>query len=661
MNEEGNDGLLLNFTSSGTKPKPKKKLSWNQRQQESRQRVEQPSRPQEHSKKTEESSAKKPQILGKRTTNSEQKSRDPVKKRKKDAPVDDAWQERKKLDGDTYMSSLFTSNPEVNYDTNAPKESSERSSSNAPLGGSSFPALDLDSRLVAHLHEKMAIDHPTVVQRAALPTLYKSERDVVIVAETGSGKTLAYLLPILSRLMTQPNLSRSSGVFAVIIAPTRELATQIYNVCELAGRCCRWLVPGLVIGGENRNHEKSRLRKGVNILIGTPGRIADHFGNTKALNLAEVRWVVLDEGDRLVELGFEETLTTILSTIRNQSMLKYSAFHSLPTHCINVLCSATMSSSTDRLKTLALTSPIWVRENSEEQAPAQLKQQIVVIPAKLRLVTLAAYLKQCSGRVAIFFSCSDSVNFHYALLRGQMNPDETFGPVNTLDMKSQDVKVFRLHGSLTQTQRAQTLSAYAKSEGLSILCCTDVASRGLDVAIDHVIEYDPSFTVEDHLHRVGRTARAGKQGSALLFLLPAEQEYAEKISGTHGEALPTVPYASILSQGFGSQWQDNATTWHLNMERLLLKDPDLHSFGVKAFSSHIRAYTTHSSDERKIFNLYTLHFGHLAKSFGLREAPSELKSKGEKKKRPAAKPMSGKEAMMAAARKHMATDDFNLA
>lgn len=662
MNGEGDDGLLLNFTSSGSKPKSRQKLSWNERRQKSRQQVDHTEPSKEPDSRIERLPNKKREKAPKRQANPEDRAPESFKRRKKETSEDHLWQERKELDGNTFLSSLFSSNPEVIESQNIREEDSlQKESSNAPLGQSNFQALDVNPKIVAHLHHKMAIEHPTMVQRAALPVLYQSDKDVVVVAETGSGKTLAYLLPILSRLMSQQNLARFSGVFAVIVAPTRELANQIYNVCELAGRCCRWLVPGLVIGGENKHHEKSRLRKGVNILIGTPGRIADHFGNTKALNLAEVRWVVLDEGDRLMELGFEETLTTILSTIRNHSRLISSKYSSLPSRCTHVLCSATMSSATDRLKTLALTSPIWVRETVEEQAPAQLQQQIVIVPAKLRLVTLAAYLKRCSRRVAVFFSCADSVDFHYALFRGHMETDETYGPATTLETGNQNIKVFRLHGSLSQPQRARTLAEFARSDGVSILCCTDVASRGLDVAIDHVVEYDPPFTVDDHLHRVGRTARAGKRGSAVLFLLPAEKEYAEKVSGVHGESLPASPYNSILSHGFGGQWQDNATTWHLNMERLLLKDESLHVFGTKAFTSHIRAYTTHSSEERKIFNLHDLHLGHLAKSFALRETPSELKSKGEKKKPAAAKPLSAKEAMLAAAKKHMATEDYNLA
>lgn len=564
---------------------------------------------------------------------------------------------------DGIVSSLFTYNPEI---SRAPSQSSESRSSelvstNAPLTNSTeFPVNDTLKRFLV---EKVNLKTPTQIQSTAIPAILnaqKSKNDVVMVAQTGSGKTLAYLLPLFSFLMNMPQrIDRTSGVFAVILAPTRELATQIFQVCEEICRCCHYIVPGLVIGGEKKKSEKARLRKGVNILIGTPGRMADHVDNTANLNFRKTEFVVLDEGDRLIDLGFEETLTQILAKI--------------PESRTTILCSATMNTQASRLKTLALSEPIsWVREqkrelaaggdssdgNAVENTPGQLVQKISIVPAKLRLVTLAAKLRAVrhrSKRAVVFFSCTDSVDFHYQVFT-KFQPSES--------------PVFRLHGSMTQQQRTETLSEFLKSKNGGVLLTTDVASRGLDAPVDEVIEYDPPFTIEDHLHRAGRTARAGRRGEALLFLLPAEQEYEKKVNEAHSSAIRTESYQNILQRGFGfGDWMDKATSWQLEIEKAVVKDTDgIAELAKKAFTAHVRAYTTHSSAERSIFNLRELHLGHLAKAFALREAPKAITSAvgssgsngSASSSAPKKKKLSARQAMLEAAQRQMEVGEYNV-
>lgn len=562
------------------------------------------------------------------------------------------------------VSSLFSYNPEITRapSHNADSRSSDMASTNAPLTNSTeFPVNDTLKRF---LLEKMNFKTPTQIQSTAIPAILnaqKSDNDVVMVAQTGSGKTLAYLLPLFSFLMNLPRrIDRTSGVFAVILAPTRELATQIFQVCEEICRCCHYIVPGLVIGGEKKKSEKARLRKGVNILIGTPGRMADHVDNTVNLNFRKTEFVVLDEGDRLIDLGFEETLTQILAKI--------------PQSRTTVLCSATMNTQASRLKTLALSEPIsWVREqkrdaseangnstdgNAVENTPGQLVQKISIVPAKLRLVTLAAKLRAVrnrSKRAVVFFSCTDSVDFHYQVFT-KYQPSES--------------PVFRLHGSMTQQQRTETLSEFLKSGKGGVLLTTDVASRGLDAPVDEVIEYDPPFTIEDHLHRAGRTARAGRRGEALLFLLPAEQDYENKVREAHSSAIRTETYQSILQRGFGfGDWMDKVTSWQLEVEKAVVKDTDgIGELAKKAFTAHVRAYTTHSSAERSIFNLRELHLGHLAKAFALREAPKAItnaagsggNNSSSSSSAPKKKKVSARQAMMEAAQRQMEVGEYNV-
>lgn len=554
------------------------------------------------------------------------------------------------------VSSLFTYNPKIeqNPRTDSREESSPAQSTNAPL--QVHDGFAVNPIMQNFLSESMGLDAPTQIQRTAIPGITaaaQSKKDVVMVAQTGSGKTLAYLLPILNDLMTSPErIDRTSGIYALILAPTRELASQIYQVCETLCKCCHYIVPGLVIGGEKKKSEKARLRKGVNILIGTPGRMADHVDNTMRLSFRKTKFVILDEGDRLIDLGFEETLTQILAAVSEERT--------------SVLCSATMNAQASRLKTLVLSDPVtWVREqpatqsgasaSGAENTPGQLIQRLAIVPAKLRLVTLAAlcsYINARSKRGIVFFSCTDSVDFHHRVFESNMGK----------------LQVFKLHGNMTQQQRTETISKFSKSMNYgsgSILLTTDVASRGLDVIVDEVIEYDPPFTIEDHLHRAGRTARAGRRGEALMFLLPSEKSYEDKLRKAHAGAIKPETYQGLLQRGFGfKNWQDDATAWQLKIEKAVLANTeDIATAAKSAFTAHIRAYTTHTHGEKAIFNFRELHLGHLAKAFALRETPGSISSRGGSKSGESGlkqKKKSPRQAMIEAAERQMNLDEYNV-
>lgn len=590
------------------------------------------------------------------------------------------------------ISSLFTFNPSSKNKFEEPEEESEPvKASNAPLTEEmeTFINLGLSKRIAAHLSTKLDMKAPTAIQKASIPQMIKDDSDAFIQAETGSGKTLAYLLPIVERILAMSDngakVHRDSGLFAIVLAPTRELCKQIATVLEKILRCAPWIVGTTVIGGESKQSEKARLRKGVNILIATPGRLGDHLDNTEVLNVSTVRWLVLDEGDRLMELGFEDEVKAIVEKIGRRALSAGAKndvnLKSLPKRRVTILCSATMKMNVQRLGEISLKDAVHIMADPSDEdvakakadgtenddkvfsAPAQLKQAYAVVPAKLRLVTLAAILKRTFARRGsvmksiVFISCADSVDFHFSLLSRPLEtvteegeeapkvlPDlkkndltkETVAHATAFSSESNNVVLHKLHGSLAQNIRSATLKAFTESVEPAVLICTDVASRGLDLPnVDYVIEYDPPFSADDHLHRVGRTARAGKDGRALIFLLPGEEEeYVSILASGYREGKKALSHNTaedLLRKGFGGtgrEWEERATEWQLNIERWTLDSPKYLEMARRGYQSHIRAYATHVANERHIFNMQTLHLGHLAKAFGLRDKPGSIKVPG---------------------------------
>ncbi|KAI2619166.1 DEAD-domain-containing protein [Hypoxylon sp. NC1633] len=596
-------------------------------------------------------------------------------------------------------SRLFTSNPTPKTVFKDPVEETEPAKpSNAPLSdeAENFHALGLSRRIAQHLSSKLEMKAPTSIQKNTIPLLVKEDSDAFLQAETGSGKTLAYLLPIVQRIIalshheegtsTGTRIHRDSGLFAIILAPTRELCKQIAAVLEKLLRCAPWIVSTTVIGGESKKSEKARLRKGINILIATPGRLADHLDNTKVLDVSTVRWLILDEGDRLMEMGFEEELKSIVGKIRKEKLKETeeeggAALDALPHRRVTVLCSATMKMNVQRLGEISLEDAIHITASKHENegdeivgtddgifsAPSQLKQSYLVVPAKLRLVTLIALLKSAFARrgsimkAIIFISCADSVDFHFDLLRSlplQLSSDVKSLTNDTVSEAAYitspanpNITLLKLHGSLQQPVRTSTLNSFHNSKNPSVLITTDIASRGLDVpAVDLVVEYDPAFSADDHVHRIGRTARAGRPGKAALFLQPGcEEGYIDLLKS----ATPVAPqsYDSTLQKGFvtpitlprSSQAGEpqllvserqtpnsRAEALQLHLEQRLLAsekeagNAKLLDSARRGFRSHIRAYATHVRDERVYFDITQLHLGHTAKSFALREAPGGI-------------------------------------
>ena len=614
------------------------------------------------------------------------------------------------------ISSLFSYNPaSTSLREQAPAAADEvdPKPSNAPLPDAiePFTSLGLSYTLSAHLMTKMVLKSPTAIQSMAIKQLLKEDCDAFLQSETGSGKTLAYLLPIVQRIMAlsrqglsenessiQPALHRDSGLFAIILAPTRELCKQISVALERLLGCANYVVAGNVLGGEKKKSEKARLRKGLNILVATPGRLVDHLDNTKVLDVSSVRWLVMDEGDRLMELGFEHDISRIVQALDERQ--RPNATVQLPKRRSTILCSATMKTNVRRLGEVSLNDAILIKPESEQSpapeaanrlqqssaflAPAQLKQSFVIVPAKLRFVALTALIRRSFSRKGsimksiVFFSCADSVDFHFnAFAREEgdaahkldsktlpVEPGAVSQFTTTLadaintsieapllsasaSQDDQPLTIYKLHGSLPQQIRTATMRSFSQSTAPSLLLSTDVASRGLDLPnLDLVIEYDPAFSAEDHLHRIGRTARLGRDGRATIFLLPgAEEGYVDGVlrrsfrateEGVSGN-VTQMPLEDVLKKGFmpvsgvvnktsegSAKYEQRATDFQLDMERWVLTTAELKRRSQRAFQSHVRAYATHVAAERKWFDIKELHLGHLAKAFGLRDAPGNI-------------------------------------
>lgn len=632
------------------------------------------------------------------------------------------------------ISSLFSYNPKVEKTPTTSVLKATSKPSNAPLTDSStFTGLGLNPLITTHLTTKMDISKPTSIQRASLLALLPrsdttSPRDAFIQSQTGSGKTLSYLLPILHDLLplsTNSYIDRSIGTLAIIVAPTRELAKQISDVLDVLlklrlrplnaapddetndTRLTRWLVSGLLTGGATRGHEKARLRKGIPILVATPGRLLDHLQKTSSFDVSKCRWLVLDEADRLMELGFADTIKGILACLEGSRKLALQAVKEGRSMEVRgwdwdvkqrtILCSATLREDVQVLAGTALQNPIIVKateadlpnrntETVEDAAasvaepkftpPSQLSQRCIIVPLKLRLVTLVALLRsllsQAGGRrgfkVIVFFSCTDSVDFHWRLLgscdlesdSGNIDSDDETvaraggedGRVGAHSPLLPETSIFRLHGSLPLATRLSSLRAFSAVQKTpesghlaSILLCTSVAARGLDLPrVRAVVQYDlpTEGGATEYVHRVGRTARAGRGGQAWAMIAPSEAQWVEWVqtrmdSGTtkgggagHFEA---VAVEEILQTGFGGQgkeYEDRATEVQLAFERWCLQQKENAEMARTAFASHLRAYATHPSDEKHIFHIRHLHLGHLAKSFALREAPSTVSGRGGK-------------------------------
>jgi ATP-dependent RNA helicase DDX31/DBP7 len=627
-----------------------------------------------------------------------------------------------------------------------------------------FSKIPLKQKLIDLLEKKtidggMGLPTSTRVQSVTLPLLVEKRRNILVKSQTGSGKTLTYLIPVINDLMTvEPKVERNGGTRALIIAPTRELCVQITDVLAKLTQCCVNIVGGCITGGENRKSEKARLRKGIVVLVSTPGRLLDHLKATESFNLVKLRWIILDEADRLLDMGFEQPILEALSIIRGARLpglkdrdeeirkghnltQKWSQqTATLAKQCVeqddlyHIMASATVTKSVKSLavpvmggakftyidadteivsnvnteKDLNLigkkinnsngvTSFLSQSEESngienennnleddenlkskksrtslekgeQMDAPEQLQQYHMFVSCKWRLAALLSFLKAHSHqKVMVFFVTCDSVDYHALLLKETEWPlelDEALPEERRLNqdnnnnirkqagikeehyieplaskftgMMGKNCNLYRLHGNVPQKVRQNVYKEFCAAES-GIMLCTDVAARGLDLPkVDWILQYDPPCETTDYLHRIGRTARKGLGGSALLFLLPSEAQYVQLLysHNLYPEALSLQSLffdaAKLIPGSFKFKNKDEmaAVILQRRIETIVHGNKHLIAAGRQAFRSFVRAYATHSADTKGVFRVQLLHLGHVAKSFGLRENPQGLTIKG---------------------------------
>ncbi|MFH4976151.1 hypothetical protein AB6A40_002860 [Gnathostoma spinigerum] len=351
--------------------------------------------------------------------------------------------------------------------------------------------------------DRLGWKYATKIQCAALPHALAG-RDIIGLAETGSGKTAAFVIPILQALLDTPQ-----KLFALVLTPTRELAFQIGEQFEALGTSIGLLV-AVIIGGVDMVTQAIALAKRPHVIIATPGRLVDHLENTKGFNLRALKYLVMDEADRILNMDFEVELEKILKVI--------------PRERKTYLYSATMTKKVAKLERASLHDPIRVEVSTKYHTVDKLLQYYLFIPHKYKEPYLVYILNEMAGQTAIVFcgTCASVVKI--AMLLRHLG----FGSVP-------------LHGQMSQAKRLGSLNKF-KAKSKNILVCTDVASRGLDIPnVDAVINYDVPMQSKDYIHRVGRTARAGKSGKAVTIVTQYDVEMYQKIEHLIGKKLPLYP------------------------------------------------------------------------------------------------------------------------
>jgi len=340
---------------------------------------------------------------------------------------------------------------------------------------------------------------PTRIQQEAIPWALQG-RDIIGLAETGSGKTGAFALPIVQRLLDDPQ-----RFYAVCLAPTRELCVQIGEQFEAIGSTIK-LQTATVVGGLAMVDQAMALAKRPHVVIATPGRLVDHLENTKGFHLKTIKYLVMDEADRLLSMDFDEALDKILEVV--------------PRDRNTFLFSATMTSKVSKLQRASLKKPVKVEVSSKCDTAAGLVQNFMLIPFKFKHTYFAAL-------VAHFI--------HYAVM---VFTDTCLGAQRlSVFLRHMGMKSICLHGQMSQAQRLGALSGF-KAKEQRILVCTDVASRGLDVpSVDLVVNYDIPKNSKDYIHRVGRTARAGRSGRAVTIVTQYDVELFQRVEHFLGKKL----------------------------------------------------------------------------------------------------------------------------
>lgn len=401
--------------------------------------------------------------------------------------------------------------------------------------------------------------------------------DVLGAAKTGSGKTLCFVIPVLEKLFRE-HWSSDMGVGALILSPTRELALQIFKVMQVVGYK-HVVSAALLTGGRDVEEEKKRLHA-ISVIVGTPGRVLHHFQDNADLVLDNMQLFCMDEADRLLDLGFREALTSILTY--------------LPPQRQTLLYSATQTTDVKMLAQMALKDPRYVstQQLSASPTPATLCQNFVVVELHRKLDVLLMFLKRHpNDKIVVFASTCNQVKFMYL----------AFSKI----LKKMRIPSMCLTSKMKQFRREEVFLTFCRCKS-AVLFCTDVAARGLDFPLVHwVVQYDCPDSAQTYIHRAGRTARAGARGVSLLFLSPQE---TPMLSYLHHKNVPLREIA--IKSEFSTSSQEIFVA---------LVVQGLKYEAQKAFVAYLRS--VYFAANKNVFDVSSIDVEAFAKSLGLLVVP----------------------------------------
>ncbi|XP_041862952.1 probable ATP-dependent RNA helicase DDX10 isoform X1 [Melanotaenia boesemani] len=418
---------------------------------------------------------------------------------------------------------------------------------------------------------------PTEIQRQTIGFALQG-KDVLGAAKTGSGKTLAFLIPVLECLYRQQWTSMD-GLGALIISPTRELAYQTFEVLRKVGKNHEFSA-GLVIGGKDLKTESERIPQ-TNIVICTPGRLLQHMDETATFHASSLHMLVLDEADRILDMGFAETLNAIVEN--------------LPKSRQTLLFSATQTKSVKDLARLSLKDPeyVWVHEKAKFSTPATLEQSYVVCELHQKVNMLYSFIRShLKKKIMVFFACCKEVQYLFRAFC-RLRPG---------------IPILALHGKQQQMKRVEVYNDFLRKQN-AVLFATDIAARGLDFpAVNWVLQFDCPEDADTYIHRVGRTARYKEGGEALLLLLPSEEngmlaQLQEK----------KVPINKIQVN------PDKLQSVQQKLEAFLAQEKEQKERAQRCFVSYLRS--VYLMKNKDVFDVFKLQIHPYALSLGLAVAP----------------------------------------
>ena len=505
------------------------------------------------------------------------------------------------------------------------------------MAGSLFLDLEIHEEIKTVL-QNANFTEMTEVQVSVIPEFMK--KDVIVQSQTGSGKTLAYLIPLLNFLYSRNQNSDKQCLSGLIIVPTRELSIQIDEVFKLFK-----FQSEIFIGGSKIEEDTEKLKNNISVAIGTPGRLQEIISaNSKAFS--KVKYVVLDESDKLLSFGFEAKLQRILQF--------------LPKNRITGLFSATINDSVNRLSMSFLKNPISIKVT--DHIPEKLNIKYMIVSPKDKIYNLTQLI--CKRKSIVFFSTCNTTDYFFELFsrifrykEGNLQMIEKDTKEDSYATILKDFAIHKIHGKMDQRDRNKIYSEFEKIGGT--LFCTDVAARGIDFkGVDLVVHFDFPKDHENIVHRSGRTARNGHSGDSIIFLMPNEKSMVEflKLKGLNMEMtslnsivkrledeicnehsreskineftidqISTDPCENTTNSDLKHSNDENNTTLHFEIREKMM-DKILLNLSVKSFVSYVRGYKEHILNY--ILNFKELNYDELAEMHFLEKIPSmaELKN-----------------------------------